>query len=451
LTSPLRPAWEAESGLRGRLYALGRRIVPLAWRRAVRRRVAPESLLGIRKPVVAVATLPGPAAGPPGARADVVVLPVISWSYRRQRPQQLAEALARRGRRVFYGSVAGSGEPPEAAAVAPGVTLLPIDGVRREDLADRPLDARARERAEASIAAARERFEIGRAVVLAQSPYWAPLSAALRARFGWPFVYDCLDAHEGFATNRPGLLSEAEADGSREADLVVATSESLRRRLSSPGREARLLPNACDYALFAGLPLPPPLRAPGASRPRGRLVVGYVGAVDAWFDFELLEAAARLRPEWSFEIVGGLENAASTRPMPANVVFLGERPHGEMPAVRARFDVEIIPFRLSPLTHATDPVKLYEAAASGRPVVATPLASLEGFAQRGLVRLAPTTEAFVEAVEAAAAEGPDAAARRRAFAAANTWDDRAAALDGWIEPLVVAAAASGRATQGSAP
>ena len=444
MTSPLRPAWEAESGLRGRLYALGRRIVPLAWRRAVRRRVAPETLLGIRKPSVAVATLPGPAAGPPGARADVVLLPVISWSYRRQRPQQLAEALARRGRRVFYGSVAGSCEPGEAAAVATGVTLLPIDGVRREDLADRPLDARALERAEASIAAARERFEIGPAVVLAQSPYWAPLSAALRRRFGWPFVYDCLDAHEGFATNRPGFLPEAEAEGSRAADLVVATSESLRRRLTSPGREARLLPNACDYALFAGLPPP---RA--SSRPGGRLVVGYVGAVDAWFDFELLAAAARLRPDWSFEIVGGLENAASTPAMPANVVFHGERPHGEMPAMRARFDVEIIPFRLSPLTHATDPVKLYEAAASGRPVVATRLASLEGFAQRGLARLADTPEQFVEAVEAAAAEGPDAAARRRAFAAANTWDDRAAALDGWIEPLV--AAASGRASQRSAP
>jgi len=178
-------------------------------------------------------------------------------------------------------------------------------------------------------------------------------------------------------------------------------------------------------------------------------VVGYVGAVDAWFDFELLAAAARLRPDWSFEIVGGLENAASTPAMPANVVFHGERPHGEMPAMRARFDVEIIPFRLSPLTHATDPVKLYEAAASGRPVVATRLASLEGFAQRGLARLADTPEQFVEAVEAAAAEGPDAAARRRAFAAANTWDDRAAALDGWIEPLV--AAASGRASQRSAP
>ena len=437
----MRHSWEG--GLRGRIYALGRRLVPLGWRRAVRRRVEPERLLGIRKPAVEVATLPGPAAGPPGPLADVLVLPVIAWSYRRQRPQQLAEALARRGRRVFYGSVAGFGEPAEPAAVAPGVTLLPLGGVRREDLADRRLEARARDAALASLEAARERFAIGRAAVVAESPFWAPLATALRERFGWAFVYDCLDAHEGFATNRRGLLSEAESEAARSADLVVATSETLRRRLSAPGREARLLPNACDYTLFAGVP------APGGSR-RG-LVAGYVGALDAWFDFELLAAVARLRPDWRFEIVGGLENAAGAPRELSNVVnvtFHGERPHSEVPALRGRFDVEIIPFRLSPLTHATDPVKLYEAAAAGRAVVATPLESLEPFARAGVARLAASPEEFVAAIEAAAAEGPEAVTRRRAFAAANTWGHRAAALDAWLEPLT--AAVSPKASGGSA-
>jgi glycosyltransferase involved in cell wall biosynthesis len=426
----MRPSWE--TGLRGRVYALGRRLLPIGWRRALRRRVEPERLLGIRKPAAEVSFLPGAAAGPAGSLADVVVLPVIAWSYRRQRPQQLAEALARRGRRVFYGSVAGFGEPARAGAVARGVTLLPLGGARREDLADRRLAPAARDAALASLADARERFGIGRAAVLVESPFWAPLAAALREQFGWAFVYDCLDAHEGFATNRRGVLSEAEGDAARSADLVVATSEPLRRRLSAPGREARLLPNACDYDLFASVPPPPGSPA--------SLVAGYVGALDAWFDFELLAAVARLRPDWRFEIVGGLENAAAAPRSLPNVVFHGERPHSEVPALRGRFDVEIIPFRLSPLTHATDPVKLYEAAASGRAVVATPLESLEPFARSGLARLAGSPEEFVAAIEAAAAEGPDAAARRRAFAAANTWDDRAAALDAWLEPLTAAAA-----------
>jgi glycosyltransferase involved in cell wall biosynthesis len=376
--------------------------------------------------------------GPPYAeREDVVVLPVIPWSYRRQRPQQLAEALARRGRRVFYGSVRGGGEPVEPVGAARGVTLLPIDGPRREDLPSRRLRRRALERAAASLSAARERFGLARAVLLVQSPYWAPLAAWARQSWGWRIIYDCLDAHAEFATNRPRALSEAEEALARSADVVAATSESLRRRLERWCASSRLLPNACDFALFEAVP------APGA--PEGPLTVGYTGAVDRWFDMELLERLAALAPEWRFEIVGGFEGGVRRPRPPVNLVFHGERPHAEMPAFRGRFDVEIIPFRLSPLTHATDPVKLYEAAAAGRPVVATPMESLRPFARRGVVRLAGTAEDFVREIGAACAdaERQPAAARQRAFARENTWDVRAAALDSWIvnlPPLVTGAA-----------
>ncbi|HEY6065669.1 MAG TPA: hypothetical protein VIY96_05905, partial [Thermoanaerobaculia bacterium] len=185
----MKPDWER--GIRGRLYAFGRRIVPLSWRRAVRRRFAPERLLGIRKPPVDIPRFEfDPSEARPG-RPDVVVLPVIAWSYRRQRPQHLAAALARRGRRVFYGSLEGEGEPGEPTGVARGVTLLPIDGVRREDPADRELAGTALDRAVESLARARDRFDLREAALLVQSPFWAPLAVRLRARFGWRIVYDC--------------------------------------------------------------------------------------------------------------------------------------------------------------------------------------------------------------------------------------------------------------------
>ncbi len=418
----MRPDWE--SGLRGRIYAFGRRAVPIAVRRALRRHVRPERLLGIRKPPVELLRCdfdPGPAR--PGC-ADILVLPVIAWTYRRQRPQQLAEALARRGMRVFYGSLRGADEPEEATGVAPGVTLLPLSGVRREDPSDRRLKDPTLAAALAGLDAARQRFDLRDLVLLVQSPFWAPLAAALRERFGWRIVYDCLDAHEGFSTNRPRILAEAEREVAATADLVVATSEALRRRMAAWSPEARLLPNACDFDLFAKIPAPHPRE--------GRLTVGYVGAVDEWFDMALVAELATLRPTWAFEIVGGLEGVALEAPRLPNLVFHGERPHREMPEFRARFDVEIIPFRLSALTHSTDPVKLYEAAAAGRTVVATPMDSLEPFARRGLVRLAATAADFALQIEAAAAEGAQGAQRQRAFARDNTWDIRAHALEAWL-------------------
>jgi hypothetical protein len=189
----MRPDWE--SGLRGRIYAFGRRAVPIALRRALRRHVRPERLLGIQKPPVELPRYDfDPGRARPG-RADILVLPVIAWSYRRQRPQQLAEALARRGMRVFYGSLRGTGEPDEPTGVAPGVTLLPLSGVRREDPADRRLKDPALAAAIDGVAASRQRFDLQEVVLLVQSPFWAPLAAALRERFGWRIVYDCLDAH----------------------------------------------------------------------------------------------------------------------------------------------------------------------------------------------------------------------------------------------------------------
>ncbi len=422
----MRPEWER--GARGRLYAFGRRLLPLSVRRALRRRFAPERLFGIRKPEVEIPRFAfDPNEAEPG-RPDVLFLPVIAWSYRRQRPQQLAEALARRDRRVFYGALQGSGEPQEPTGVAPGVLLLPIAGVRREDPADLRLEGRALEQAFVSLERAREHYGLFETAVIVETPFWEPLARRLKERFGWRIVYDCLDAYEGFPANRPGILAQAEQELASRADLVVATSEILRERLERWNPQARLLANAADSALFQNVPDPPPGRVP--------LTVGYVGAVDEWFDASLFERLAALRPQWRFEIVGGTEGdrVPFGERLP-NVLFHGERPHAELPALRAGFDVEIIPFRLSALTHAVDPVKLYEAAAAGRPVVATPLEGLAPFARSGLVSVGATAEELARAIEEAAAAGPERRARLRAFGRENSWDLRAEQLDGWIRAL----------------
>jgi GT2 family glycosyltransferase len=422
----LRPEWE--KGWRGELYAFGRRLLPLHWRRAIRRRILPERLLGIRKPEIEIPRFDFDSSESRPGRPDILFLPVIAWSYRRQRPQQLAEALARRGKRVLYGALEGPGEPTEEIGVAPGVTLLPLPGVRREDPGDRRLQGDALQMAFDGIARAREKYELHETAVVVETPFWTPLALLLRERFGWKIVYDCLDEHSGFPTNRPAVLAEEEDRLTEGADLVVATSPVLLERLSKRSADARLLPNACDERLFRSVPHPP--------FGRRELTVGYVGAVDDWFDAGLFEELARLRPSWRFEIVGGFEG--DRRPPAAglpNITFHGERPHQELPALLGRFDVEIIPFRLNSLTHAVDPVKLYEAAAAGRPVVATPMRSLLPLADRGLVRLAATAADFARAIEKAAAEGPEGLRRRRAYARENTWDRRAEDLERWIRDL----------------
>ena len=107
----MKPEWE--KGIRGRIYGLRpkRPSAPLAARDPTPLRARAPS--GDPQAAIDIPHFDfDPNKSRPG-RPDVLFLPVIAWTYRRQRPQQLAEALARVHKRVFYGAIAGPGEPQE--------------------------------------------------------------------------------------------------------------------------------------------------------------------------------------------------------------------------------------------------------------------------------------------------------------------------------------------------
>ena len=414
--------------LLARAYAWGRRFLPIGWRRALRRLLPVERLFGIEKPQSAARTALLTQANLVANGPDLIFLPVIPWFYRWQRPQQLASALARRGRRVFYGTLGGPGEPREAALSETGVILLPIPGIRWEDPPDRRLGGRALDEAQAAFGGYREQFGLERAALVAETPYWEPLLVDLRRRFGWKAVFDCLDDYSAFAKNRGPLLKESEDRLTAAADLVLATSRLLFEKAQRGSPNVRLLPNACDYEMFAGV---------GPGRPSGTaLRIGYFGALEDWFDAELVAEVARRRPDWTFELVGEAEPAIraalETR---VNVRLRGERPYADLPNCLEACDVFVIPLKVTPLTNVVDPVKFYEAAAAGRPIVATPMAQLEPLAAMGLVRLAATAEDFERQIEAAAAEADEIGPRLREYARENTWRRRARDLEDAVAGL----------------
>lgn len=414
--------------LRARLYAWGRRILPIGWRRALRRRLPVEKLFGVEKESRETRFTPLSPAEKTSSGLDLLFLPVIPWLYRWQRPQQLASALARRGCRVFYGALAGPGEPREPARTESGVILLPIPGIRWEDPPDRRLGGRALEEARKAFGRRREELELEAAALIVETPYWEPLAAELGRLFGWKIVFDCLDEYAAFSTNRPGVLLGAEERLAEEADLVVATSRPLLEKLAPRNRNVRLLPNACDYDFFSAV-------SP-RKRSAGPLTIGYFGAMEEWFDTDLLAELARRRPDWTFDLVGEPDPdvRAALGDLP-NVLLRGERPYGELPSLLETFDVVAIPMRLTPLTRVVDPVKLYEAAAAGRPVVSVPLEPLEPLAARGLVRLAATAADFEREIEAAAREDTPTDPTLRAFARENTWNARAKDLETMVAEL----------------
>lgn len=349
---------------------------------------------------------------------DIVCLPIIDWKFRFQRPQQLATQFGRHGRRVFYVSTWFRRWPRprlRTRDVAENVVEVSLRGARKSVYTD-SLDSESTERLFTSLQRLRAEQHIERAAVMVQLPFWTPLAERLRDAFGWPILYDCMDHHAGFSSNRPEALAEEERLLG-QADLVLASSQRLFELCRAHSERVLLLPNGCDYEHFSKVK---PRPASASTRP----TIGYYGAIADWFDSDLVAELAERRPEWRFVLIGSTWSADVKRLKKLrNVKLPGEQKYASLPRWLDEIDVLILPFKRQPLTEATNPVKAYEIMAAGRPLVSVPLPEMVPMAP--LVRLASTADEFAREIEAALREdGPEQVEARRAFARQNTWEAR---------------------------
>lgn len=208
------------------------------------------------------------------------------------------------------------------------------------------------------------------------------------------------DLFSGFEKATPAMLAR-ERDMIRRADATVYTARKLGPVVEEAGaRRSAYIPNGVNVRRFAegDRSLPADLAAiPG---PR----VLYVGALEEWFDVELVAMCARRYPDASFVIVGPPRIDLSALAGLANVHLLGVRSPAVLPSYLWNCDVGLIPFDPSHKVIGTvHPIKLYEYIACGLPVVSTAWDELEAIAL-DFTRARSRAE-FVEAVGAALARG----------------------------------------------
>jgi glycosyltransferase involved in cell wall biosynthesis len=217
----------------------------------------------------------------------------------------------------------------------------------------------------------------------------------------------------------------------RRAGLVIVTSPALLATKSRFNANTRLVRNAVDYEGFQRALALQGEHPAVADLPRPR--IGYAGALNEKIDFALLEALARMRPDWQFVLVGSLDlvrnpGEANGLKTLTNVRWTGRVSVAEVPSAINSLDVCLLPYQINPWTANIDSLKLYEYLACGKPVVATDVPAAREFA--GLVRVAESAAGFGAAIEDALGEDPAVCApARKAAAAANTWDHRVAQIE----------------------
>lgn len=363
-------------------------------------------------------------SAPTDNRPDYIVWGVIDWHFRHQRPQHLSLAVAASGRRVFYVS------PEFVDDRRPGFDVEPLDDAGRLFqvrlyLAGSPTIYTEPPSVEQ---AAQLRGSIGellvwagseRVISLVQHSFWYEIAHIIpNARM----VYDCMDHHEGFGTTSPKIVS-LERSLTRDADLTITTSDYLDEIVGKYTEKRTLVRNACEYEHFAKAPQSV-FRDSEYTR-----VIGYYGAIAEWFDVDLVEAVAQRFTDTLILLVGAdTANAARRLGKYGNVRFVGEVEYGKLPFYLYGFDVCILPFKVIPLTLATNPVKAYEYMSAGKPVVSVDLPEMRQFGS--LVSVAGDRDGFIAAVAQALDHQPDAAevAARQAYARSQTWAHRAEAL-----------------------
>ncbi len=241
-------------------------------------------------------------------------------------------------------------------------------------------------------------------------------------------VYDCMDDHLAFHPDAAQLaLVEAERRLVERAALTIFSSDTLAERVSrrSQPRRQIVVNNGVDAALCQRAPAPPMPH-------RDHFTLGYFGTISRWFDWPLALQLLDALPTARLRLAGPLETPLPRHPRIAHVGIVA---HAQLAGFAAGCDALVMPFKLTPLIEAVDPVKLYEYIAFGRPALAPryreterfePLVTLYRDADQAIAQVS-TWIAAARAVNATPAwRNSDGAVA--AFLQANTWQLRGAQI-----------------------
>lgn len=247
---------------------------------------------------------------------------------------------------------------------------------------------------------------------------WPKLAKTLDEYQADWIVYDCVD---DFAVTLPYEKEMVDL-----ADVITCTAERIKERLSKmyPYKPIKLIPNAYDKSMG--------LHVPNFTLPMERKTIGYIGAWAPWVDEALIRKLACALPAINIVIIGvEFDKKFRLHDIP-NITYLGHLPHNQLTAHLRMFSVCLIPFRINSITLATNPVKMYEYLATGKPVVSTNLPECKKY--EDVISIGAGHLDFIAKVKSLIKDPGDENSRRQ-IALSNTWENRCQSIVSIIDSI----------------
>jgi glycosyltransferase involved in cell wall biosynthesis len=230
-------------------------------------------------------------------------------------------------------------------------------------------------------------------------------------------IYRIADHYAAFDKCSPAL-NEAERDLAKWVDLVVYAAQTLEGHVKSMHpRNMAHMPNGVNFDHFSRNTDAQPCEYDAIPKP----IAIYVGAMEVWFNWELMNFAVAHMPEVSFVLIGPDDRARKMLKPAKNLFVLGARPYDRLPPYLQHAAVGLIPFDVAnhrDLVRSIHPLKLYEYLASGLPVVAVEWEELHNLKSPAV--LTHGREHFLTAIREAVSR-PSERPLLQSYAARHDW------------------------------
>ena len=212
----------------------------------------------------------------------------------------------------------------------------------------------------------------------------------------------------------------------RNVDIVFTAAYAIQDRAAKLSKKAFYFPPGIDFDKFDNA-LKSKDDIPADFDKISHPVIGYIGTLGKVFDQDLICALADKHPEFSIVLVGPEYTNISKLRERENIVFLGVRPHDQIPYYIKGFDVAIVPYICNKFTEGVYPSKLNEYLSMGVPVVTTnikEIIELKSDYEEAIV-IADSSDEFIEAVEFSVHENDYSLRELRInIAKNNSWKSR---------------------------
>ncbi|WP_339728429.1 hypothetical protein [uncultured Gimesia sp.] len=188
-------------------------------------------------------------------------------------------------------------------------------------------------------------------------------------------IYDRMDEFSEFYSGLSRAAMESwEQQIVERVNHVMVSARHLALSISHLKSEISVVENGYD---MSSLPVPE-ANSTSSLEP---VVLGYVGSIAEWFDWELTIELANKNPDCIIRLIGPC--FVNPPALPENIELKKACPREELVEQIKLFSVGIIPFKINALSQGVDPIKFYEYRGLGKPVLSTQFGSMPEHAKQG--------------------------------------------------------------------